>query len=97
MVLTRDGLVMILDGINKILEVTELETKEYDILKIVTEQTEGRSGFYWKITQENNKNNPNYEALIDSLKANSGKLTKQGYFAWLFDDGKTAGMKQNRK
>jgi hypothetical protein len=76
-----------------------LDAKElqYDIMKVVTVQAQGSKGPYFKITKANNKNNPNYSALIADLKAHKGKLTRQGYFVFLFDDQETAGMKLNQR
>jgi len=98
LVLVRDGALMVADGVSKILESSEPETQlQYDIMKIVTRQTEGPSGVYLKASEEDNRNNPDYEALLEDLKQHDGKLTRQGYFCWLFDDNTTAGMKLSKK
>ena len=98
LVLIRDGLTMTLDRINKLLEKTEPKTQpNYDIMKIVTRQTEGKSGYYLKASAEDNQNNLDFEALIEDLKQHGNKLTKQGYFCWLFSDNKTVGMKPSKK
>ena len=97
LVLVRDGLSMTVDGLNLILESTEpKEEPTYNILKIVTRQTEGKSGYYLKASAADNQNNPDFEALIEDLKQHDNKLTKQGYFCWLFSDNKTVGMKQSK-
>ena len=99
LVLARDGAQMIADGFNKILEETEPQEKqpEYDLMKVITQQTEGRNGYYLKASADDNQNNPDYLALVKDLKQHNGKLTRQGYFAWLFDDQKTCGMKLSKK
>jgi hypothetical protein len=76
-----------------------LDTKElqYDVMKVVTRQTEGPNGIYLKVTAADNQNNPDYLALVEDLKAHNGKLTRQGYFCWSFDDQKTCGMKLSKK
>jgi len=76
-----------------------LDTKklQYDAMKVVTRQTEGSKGYYLKAIPEDNQNNRDFELLIEDLKQHNGKLTKQGYFCWLFDDQKTAGMKPSKK
>jgi len=99
----RDAFQMAADALNEDIEQDapqEVKTEkqpEYDLIRVVTRQTEGPNGIYLKITKEDNKNNRDYELLIEDLKKHSGRLTKQGYFAWLFDDKKTAGMKLSKK
>ena len=98
-VLIRDGCAMVLDGVNRLLEETEPKQTQphYDIMKLVTRQTDGKSGYYLKASAADNQNNHNFEALIEDLKQHGSKLTKQGYFCWLFSDNKTVGMKPSRK
>jgi hypothetical protein len=95
-VLLRDGLNMAADGINKIIETTEpKETKpQYDLPKIKTERTEGPSGFYEKATEQDSQD---YRKLLEDLKAHDGKLTRDGFWIWLFSDEKTVGMKPSKK
>ena len=96
-VLIRDGCTMVLDGINKLLEETEPETQlQYDVMKTVTRQTAGKKGAYLKVTEEDNKDNKDYQRLVEDLKTRNQKLTTQGYFCWLFGDNKTVGMKQSK-
>jgi hypothetical protein len=99
LVLIRDGAQMIADGVNKLLEGTEPQEKrlEYDLMKVVTQQTEGAKGYYLKASPEDNQNNRDFELLIEDLKQHDGKLTKQGYFCWLFSDKQTAGMKKSNR
>ena len=89
---------MIADGVNKIIETTEpKETKpnlKYDLSKIKTEKTEGPSGFYYKATEQDNED---YRNLLADLKAHDSKLTRDGFWIWLFSDGKTVGMKPSKK
>ena len=98
-VLIRDGCTMVLDGINLLLVETEPKQAQpnYDVMKLVTRQTEGKSGYYLKASAEDNQNNPDFEALIEDLKQHDNKLTKQGFFCWLFSDNKTVGMKQSKR
>ena len=101
LVLVRDGLTMAVDGLNNILETTEPKEEQtpqtYDLMQVVTVQTEGPRGQYLKITHENNESNPVYFALVEDLKTHKGTITKQGYFVFLFEDQKTAGMKLSKK
>ena len=94
-ILLRDGLKMATDGINKIVESTEpKDTPQYDLKNIKTERTEGRNGFYDKAVTQDGQD---YQNLIADLKAHEGKLTRDGFFCWLFDDGKTVGMKPSKR
>lgn len=97
--LIRDGLTRTAEGINKLLETTEPQEMQphYDINKIKIERTEGPNGFYHKATYQNNHDNPYYELLLKDLKAHSGKLTKDGFFVWLFNDNTTIGMKPSKR
>ena len=70
---------------------------QYDIIKTVTRQAEGPNGAYLQVKAEDNKGNSDYDALIKDLKDNNGKLTRQGYFCWLFSDNKTVGMKISKR
>lgn len=75
--------------------VTEEERKpQYDLSKIKTERTEGRAGFYQKATEQDSED---YRNLLKDLKAHDGKLIRDGFWIWLFDDGTTAGMKPSKK
>ena len=78
-------------GVNKEETKTNLM---YDLSKIKTEKTEGPSGFYQKVTEQDSED---YRLLIDDLKRHDGKLTRDGQWIWLFDDGKTIGMKPSKK
>lgn len=97
--LLRDGLTMAVDGINTILDAMEPKELHYDISKIVTQQAEGRNGVYIKATATDNQDNPDFKALVEDLKAHNGKLTRQGYFVWLFDrtETETVGMKKSKR
>ena len=70
------------------------ESKSYDLSKIKTERTEGPSGFYQKATEQDNED---YRNLLKSLKAHDGKLTRNGFWIWLFNDEKSIGMKPSKK
>jgi len=97
LVLIRDGAAMIADGVSKLLETTEPKEAQkltYDISKIKTVQAEGPSGPYKKA---NNQDGNDYKLLIEDLKAHDGKITRDGFWIWLFNDGKTAGLKPSKR
>jgi len=74
---------------------TKEETKaQYDLKKIETTRTEGPSGFYEKANEQDGKD---YRLLVEDLKAHDSKLTRNGFFVWLFSDGKSVGMKPSKK
>jgi len=39
-------------------------------------------------------NNPRFQALRQTLQSHSGKMSADGYFIWLFPDGKAIGRKR---
>ena len=97
LVLLRDGCTMVLDGVNKLLEETEPKEPQkalYDISKIKTTRTEGPNGFYEKATTQNSED---YKLLLEDLGAHDGKITKGGFFCWLFNDKTTVGLKPSKR
>ena len=73
---------------------SEKTKPQYDLSKIKTERTEGPSGFYQKATEQDSED---YKLLIEDLKRHDNKLTRSGFWIWLFSDGKTVGMKPSKK
>jgi len=41
--------------------------------------------------------NPEFQKLLEMLKANNNTLTHEGYYYWLFSDGEMIGRKQKGK
>ncbi len=73
--------------------------KDYDLGQLRWEEREGSSGPYQAATERGNLEPPRYghwQALVKDLRDHDGKLTKQGYFLWLFQDEKTVGRKKQR-
>lgn len=98
----RDAHQMITDALTEEIEKhvptePKTEPEPYDLMKVVTHQAKGEKGHYLKVLPEANKENRDYELFIAHLKKSGGKLTKQGYFCWLFSDNVTAGMKLSNK
>lgn len=99
LVLLRDGLSMATDGIQKLIEAEEPKELNYDMAKIPWVKAEGPSGVYEKYPATDGKieANKDYTALIKDLAEHNNKLTRDGYFIWLFRDGSTIGRKLKRK
>jgi len=59
--------------------------------RIKWEQTQGKSGPYERSVDTDSLD---YKALLNDLVAHQGKLTRDGYFYWLFQNGSTIGRKK---
>ncbi|MCR8488937.1 MAG: hypothetical protein NDP23_05245 [Crenarchaeota archaeon] len=59
--------------------------------QIKWENAEGSSGQYQK---SEDFNNPEFKAMLKDLQAHGGKLTRNGYFYWVFKNGSTVGRKK---
>ncbi|MEM2336969.1 MAG: hypothetical protein QXR79_05545 [Candidatus Bathyarchaeia archaeon] len=59
--------------------------------KIKWEDAEGSSGQYQR---SEDFNNPEFKAMLKDLQAHGGKLTRNGYFYWIFKNGSTVGRKK---
>jgi len=55
------------------------------------EQAKGKSGSY---ERSEDVDSPDHKALLDDLTAHQGKLVRDGYFYWLFQNGSTVGRKK---
>jgi hypothetical protein len=90
LVKVRDGLTVVLDGITELLD----NLRPYvDMDKIRWEKAQGPQGVYEKSTD---LQNPEYQKLQDDLVKHDGKLTLEGFFVWLFSDGKAIGRKKKQ-
>lgn len=67
------------------------EEKSWDPAKIQWTQTEGSKGPY---ERSEDTANPDFKRLIKDLTAHQGKLTRNGHFYWLFQNGFTVGRKK---
>jgi len=63
---------------------------KYDAGKIKWEQAEGARGLYQR---SEDVNSVDFKLLVKDLQAHNGKLTKDGFFYWLFQNGSTVGRK----
>ena len=58
------------------------------------EQAEGSSGPY---ERSEDVNNPEFKAMLKDLAAHGGKITRNGYFYWVFRSGSVVGRKKRGK
>ncbi len=63
----------------------------WDPNQIKWEDAEGSSGQYQR---SEDFNNPEFKAMLKDLQAHKGKLTRNGYFYWIFKNGSTVGRKK---
>lgn len=64
--------------------------------KIKWVETEGFRGKYERYPgiEEKAESTSDYKALLEDLKRHNGKLTREGWFYWLFEDASTVGRKK---
>lgn len=63
----------------------------WDPSKIKWEQAQGTSGAY---ERSEDVNNSEFKAMLKDLQAHKGKLNRDGYFYWVFENGYTVGRKK---
>lgn len=68
--------------------------EKYDPSKIKWEEAEGSSGSY---ERSEDVNNPQFKLMLKDLAAHNGKMTREGYFYWLFKNGSVVGRKRRGK
>jgi len=66
----------------------------WDPNQIKWEDAEGQSGPYQR---SEDVNNPEFKAMLKDLQAHNGKLTKEGWFYWVFQNGTTVGRKKRNQ
>jgi len=66
----------------------------WDPNKVKWEQAEGASGLYERSEDVNNKE---FKEMVKDLAGHGGRLTREGYFYWLFENGATVGRKRRGK
>jgi len=57
--------------------------------KIKWEKAESSKGVYERATGEANKGNIDFDNLLQDLKLHGGKLSRLGFFYWLFSETET--------
>jgi len=78
-------------GIAKARQIIKEAKLGWDPEQIKWEDAEGQSGQYQK---SEDFNNPEFKAMLKDLQAHKGKLTRNGYFYWIFKNGSTVGRKR---
>jgi len=68
--------------------------QKWDPDKITWKQAEGASGPY---ERSDDVNNPEFKAMLRDLAAHNGKLTREGWFHWIFRNGSTVGRKKQKR
>jgi len=66
----------------------------WDPSKIKWEQAEGSKGAY---ERSEDVNNPEFKIMLQDLASHGGRLTRDGYFYWVFENGSTVGRKKRGK
>jgi hypothetical protein len=62
--------------------------------KIVWNQAEGSKGPY---ERSEDVNNPEFKSLLKDLADHDGKLTRNGFFFWVFQNGSIIGRKKRKQ
>jgi len=66
----------------------------WDPAQIKWEQAEGSSGPYQR---SEDVNNLEFKAMLKDLQAHGGRLTREGWFYWTFQNGTTVGRKKRNQ
>jgi len=67
------------------------QSQAYDVAKIKWEAKTGAKGPFEKTDDYNSLD---YKALLRELLSHNGKMRKNGYFLWIFQNGSTIGRKR---
>jgi len=59
--------------------------------KIKWEKSQGAKG---EFERSQDLNNPEFKAMLKDLASNNGRLTREGYFYWVYKNGSTVGRKK---
>ncbi|MFC1487074.1 hypothetical protein ACFLRN_05230 [Thermoproteota archaeon] len=90
----RDGFQTCVEAIDTYLNfLSKAVLGEWDPTKISWIQIEGPRGLYEKVHAQDNED---FKAMLQDLKTHSDKLTRDGYFYWLFQDQTTVGRKKRQ-
>ena len=78
---------------HQIAELTGVKEQHYDVNKIKWVLSEGYKGQYEK---SEDFNSLNHKSLLKDLQEHKGKMTKDGWFYWVFENGSTIGRKKKQ-
>lgn len=87
----HDALQMAADSVQEYLESIAPVNKRWDPAKITWKETQGTRGPYEKADPQAT---PDFKAMLQHLKDHNGKLSRNGYFYWVFSDMATVGRKK---
>jgi len=92
----RDAAHLIVDACEEQLEkMVPSETKSsWNPERIKWQQTEGSSGPY---ERSEDVNSIDFKNMLKELQEHQGKLSRNGYFYWTFQNGSTVGRKKRQK
>lgn len=86
----RDGAQTIADAANEYLD-TKSPFPNWNPLKVKWQQAEGSKGPY---ERSEDADNPHFRGMLKDLETHGGKMTENGYFYWVFQDGTIVGRKK---
>ena len=69
----------------------------YSLDRIKWVQAEGPKGAYEYADRNDNLGNEDFKALIEDLKRHDGRMSRQGYFLWLFSQEDRVGRKPRKE
>jgi len=78
-------------GIESARQRIKSEKSVWDASKITWTQAEGSKGVY---ERSEDVNNLEFKAMLKDLADHGGKMNHEGFFYWVFQDGKTVGRKK---
>ena len=70
-----------------------VEKADWNPANILWALAEGNRGPY---ERSQDSANPDFSALLEDLNEHDGRLSKDGYFYWIFQDSKTVGRKRRK-
>lgn len=77
--------------IAKLVGVSEKEKWSWNPDKIKWEKAEGFKGDY---ERSEDVDNPEFKAMVKDLAEHNGKLSREGFFYWVFKNGSVVGRKR---
>jgi len=93
----RDAAHMVADACEEQLEKMapkEDRASSWNPERIKWESTQGSSGPY---ERSEDVNNLDFKAMLKKLREHQGKLSRDGYFYWTFQNGVTVGRKKRKQ